>query len=252
MRLLIIRRAEELANADARFAAALRRRRIDPARINLLPGMAERDKLRRRGSDRVMVASVFLRDGVPPALDAEGLTLFINLTKSRVDSIADNGSSGEQERNAVAKLFGSPRTALPPLEIRQRLGTAVRVTGNVVTWDRWRLRVGLDPRSGLEVHDVAFRDDERWRPVLYSGSTSEIVAPYGDPSFATWYPRDEGDYGMGIYGGTPAVALNDAPANAIFVDGTMHDHLGRPNGLRQGAFDGFRDESTVVVCRDDD
>ncbi|MBC7897705.1 MAG: nickel transporter [Cytophagaceae bacterium] len=228
MRLLTIRRAEEIAQGDPRVVAALRRRGIDPARVNILPGGAERSKLVRRDGDRVVLAKVFLRDGLPPALDAEGLTLLINLTRARVDSIVDDGSSGERERRAVSQLLGSARPALPPLEVRQRLGTAVRVAGNVVTWDRWRFRVGIDPRSGLEVHDVAFRDGERWRPVLYSGSTSEIVAPYGDPAFGTWYPRDEGDYGMGIYGGTPAVTLNDAPANAVFLASTMHDHLGRP------------------------
>ena len=35
----------------------------------------------------------------------------------------------------------------------------------------------------------------------------------------TWYPRDEGDYGMGIYSQTSAVPLNDVPANAAFLDG---------------------------------
>jgi primary-amine oxidase len=64
--------------------------------------------------------------------------------------------------------------------------------------------------------------------VLYSGSVSEIIAPYGDSSFSTWYPRDEGDYGMGIYSQTSAVMGNDAPTNAAFLDATMHDHLGRP------------------------
>ena len=64
--------------------------------------------------------------------------------------------------------------------------------------------------------------------MLYSGSVSEIVAPYGDPAFGTWYPRDEGDYGMGLYGLTSAVAYNDAPANALFLPATMHDQMGRP------------------------
>src|SRR6185436_8264496 len=50
----------------------------------------------------------------------------------------------------------------------------------------------------------------------------------GDPNFSTWYPRDEGDYGMGIYSMSSAVELNDVPANATFLDATMHDHLGRP------------------------
>jgi primary-amine oxidase len=75
---------------------------------------------------------------------------------------------------------------------------------------------------------VWFEDARRRRSILYSGSVSEIIAPYGDPTFSTWYPRDEGDYGMGIYSMNSAVQLNDVPGNALFLASTMHDHLGRP------------------------
>ena len=78
------------------------------------------------------------------------------------------------------------------------------------------------------MHDVSFLDDGRARSVLYSGSVSEIIAPYGDPSFGTWYPRDEGDYGMGIYSQSSAVPFDDAPPNATFLPATMHDSRGRP------------------------
>ena len=82
--------------------------------------------------------------------------------------------------------------------------------------------------AGSRSTTCTFEDGARRRSVLYSGSVSEIVAPYGDPTFSTWYPRDEGDYGMGIYSMTSAVTLNDVPANAAFLASTMHDHLGRP------------------------
>src|SRR5206468_1832216 len=113
--------------------------------------------------------------------------------------------------SSTLKARAATRPALAPLTVAQPSGSSVRIAGSVITWDRWRLRVGVDPRRGLEVHDVAWIDGARRRPVLYSGSVSEIIAPYGDASFGTWYPRDEGDYGMGIYSQSSAVPLNDVP-----------------------------------------
>jgi primary-amine oxidase len=203
-------------------------RGIDTARVSVLVGLPERAKLRRRGTDRVVNGSVFLRDGIPNALSVPGVSLDINLTQGRLNEFTDGGGIAERADSAATKSLASPRAPLAPLVIQQSSGSAVGVAGNEVTWDRWRLRVGVDPRRGLEIHDVSFEDAGRRRPILYSGSISEIIAPYGDPTFSTWYPRDEGDYGMGIYSMNSAVQLNDVPANAVFLASTMHDHLGRP------------------------
>ena len=228
MRLLTIRRAEEAAHADPRWVAAMKSRGIDTARVSVLVRLGERAKLPRKGEDRVVDAGVWLRDGVPDALTVEGMTLNVNLTRGRLDGFINPPTPTVVKDSSALKALTNPRRALLPLSITQPQGTSVRIVGNEVTWDRWRLRVGIDPRRGLEVHDVSFRDGARQRSVLYSGSVSEIVAPYGDPAFGTWYPRDEGDYGMGLYGLTSAVAYNDAPANAVFLPATMHDQMGRP------------------------
>jgi primary-amine oxidase len=228
MRLLTIRRAEEIAHADPRWVKAMQSRSIDTARVDVLVGLNERAKLPRRGTDRVIHGNTFLRDGIPNALSVPGVAMEINLTQGRLESFSDSGSPLENGDPAAVKALATPRAPLASLVIQQASGTAARVSGNEITWDRWRLRVGVDPRRGLEIHDVSFDDAGRRRSVLYSGSVSEIIAPYGDPSFSTWYPRDEGDYGMGIYSMVSAVERNDVPANAIFLASTMHDHLGRP------------------------
>ena len=227
MRLLTIRRAEEIAHADERWVKALRARGIDTARVSVLVSLPERAKLPREGSDRVAHTFVWLRDGVPDGFVVNGLTMRVNLTKGRLESFADNGARIAVTDSSAKRALASPRAALRPLEIRQPAGSSVTIRGNEVAWDRWTFRVGVDPRLGLEVHDVSFADAGRRRPVLYSGSISEIIAPYGDPQFNTWYPRDEGDYGMGIYSMSSAVE-NDVPANSHFLSSTMHDHLGRP------------------------
>jgi primary-amine oxidase len=227
MRLLTIRRAEEIAHADPRWVAALRARGIDTARVSVLVGLPERAKLPIKGTDRVVPASVWLRDGVPDGYSVNGVGMSINLTQGRLDAFVDSHAPIAMTDSSAARALAAPRAALRPLEIRQPGGTSAVVRGNEVTWDRWTFRVGVDPRRGIEVHDVSFSDAGRQRPVLYSGSISEIIAPYGDPAFSTWYPRDEGDYGMGIYSMSSA-ADNDVPANTQFLSSTMHDHLGRP------------------------
>src|SRR5688572_25936160 len=222
MRLLTIRRAEEIAHADPRWVQAMRTRNIDTARVSVLVGLPERAKLPRKGSDRVVSASVWQRDAAPPNESVSGVSLQVNLTRGRLEEFSD----GQAQPATVNQV--TTRTALAPLNIIQPAGSSVRISGNVITWDRWRLRVGIDPRLGLEVHDVSFNDSGTQRAVLYSGAITEIVAPYGDSAFNTWYPRDEGDYGMGIYSMSSAVELNDVPANAAFLPATMHDHIGRP------------------------
>ena len=227
MRLLTIRRAEEIAHADARWVAAMRRRGIDTGRVSVLVSLPERARLSRKGTDRVANAFVWLRDGVPDGYVVNGVSMEVNFTQGRFESFEDDGSRLAVTDSSALRALAAPRRGLPPLEIRQAEGSSVAINGNEVTWDRWRFRVGVDPRLGIEVHDVSFTDAGRRRPVLYSGAISEIMAPYGDPTFSTWYPRDEGDYGMGIYSMSSAVE-NDVPANARFLSSTMHDHLGRP------------------------
>ncbi|HYV98455.1 MAG TPA: hypothetical protein VE967_13420 [Gemmatimonadaceae bacterium] len=228
IRLLTIRRVEEIAHADSRWVAAMRSRNIDTSRVSVLVDMAERQKLERRGTDRVVGGTVWLRDAAPGGLTVSGLSMQFNLTQGSFVTFTDAGTPLRASDAALRTALESPRVPLPPLVITQPGGSGVRIAANRISWDRWTLRVGVDPRRGLEIHDVSFTDGARQRPVLYSGSVTEIVAPYGDRNFSTWYPRDEGDYGMGIYSMSSAVALNDVPGNAQFLNATMHDAFGRP------------------------
>ena len=42
-------------------------------------------------------------------------------------------------------------------------------------WQKWQIRVGFTGREGLVLHDVAYDDDGRLRPVLYRASLAEMV-----------------------------------------------------------------------------
>ena len=53
----------------------------------------------------------------------------------------------------------------------------------MLTWQRWRLRVGFNSREGVVLHDVRYDDPTagRVRPVLHRASLVEMAVPYGDP-----------------------------------------------------------------------
>ena len=92
------------------------------------------------------------------------------------------------------------------------------------------IHFGVHPRRGVEIYDVAIVDGTQTRPVLYRAGLSELMTPYGDPDYVSWYPRDAGDYGMSLYSATRASAIvgADAPANATFAPAVFTDPKGRP------------------------
>src|SRR5262249_55021605 len=129
MRLLTIRRAEEIAHADPRWVSALKSRGIDTARVSVLVGLPERAKLPRRGTDRVVGAAMLLRDAIPNALGIDGLSLQVNLTQGRLESFSDAGVRARAADSAATRALASPRAPLGPLTIQQSADRSVRVTG---------------------------------------------------------------------------------------------------------------------------
>jgi primary-amine oxidase len=69
-----------------------------------------------------------------------------------------------------------PREDLKPLNVVQPEGPSFSVTDeNLVSWQKWRFRVGFNYREGMTVHDVRYDG----RPVFYRLSVSEMTVPYG-------------------------------------------------------------------------
>ena len=58
---------------------------------------------------------------------------------------------------------GPLRTDLKPLEITQPEGPSFEVDGNLVRWQKWSLRVGMDPLEGLVLYTVGYEDGGRVR-----------------------------------------------------------------------------------------
>jgi hypothetical protein len=125
MRLLTIRRAEEIAHADPRWVAALRTRNIDTARecaVGLLTCHA-------RFGTSMVNAAVFLRDGPADALSIPGLSLGVNLTQA-VDQFFAPGSARRRD-SASRRALAAPRAAhSAPTNSRR---PSARVTGNEIS-----------------------------------------------------------------------------------------------------------------------
>ena len=161
----------------------------------------------------------------------EGVVVYVNLNTKKVFKFTDTGvvprpksaiTPGSEESNHA-------REPLKRLQIIQPDGTNFRVQNNEVSWQNWRFRFALNGREGLVLYTVGYEDRGKLRPILYRGSLSEMVVPYGDPSEA-WYFRnafDEGEDSMGRYANSLEPEV-DAPSNATFFDATLADETGVP------------------------
>src|SRR5919108_369932 len=81
----------------------------------------------------------------------------------------------------ATRATGPLSTDLRAIHIAQPDGPSFTVEGNLVRWQRWSLRVSLDPHEGLVLHTVGYEDGGRTRPILHRASVSGMVVPYGDP-----------------------------------------------------------------------
>ncbi|KAJ5672169.1 hypothetical protein N7507_001296 [Penicillium longicatenatum] len=88
------------------------------------------------------------------------------------------------------------RTSTKPYQVVQPQGPSFKTDGNLVSWEKWTMRVGFNYREGLTLHDIRYDD----RSLFYRMSLSEMFVPYGDPRSP--FPRkgafDLGNDGAGI------------------------------------------------------
>ena len=89
-------------------------------------------------------------------------------------------------------IEGGLRQDVMPLNVIQPYGASFAVTGSLVEWQKWRFRVGFNPREGATIHDVWYDN----RSVFYRMSFSEMSVPYGDPR-APFHRKQAFDFGDG-------------------------------------------------------
>ena len=145
------------------------------------------------------------------ARPVEGLIVTFDLDAMEIVDIEDHGvvpmppTAGNYDERFMFDPNNRPaftefRDDVKPIEITQPDGPSFTVDGWHVTWQKWSLRIGFNPREGITLHEVTYTDRGETRPIMYRGSLSEMVVPYGDTSPTHWNKNvfDMGEVGMGF------------------------------------------------------
>ncbi|EEH21609.1 hypothetical protein PABG_03825 [Paracoccidioides brasiliensis Pb03] len=128
----------------------------------------------------------------------------------------------------VPELLGIKlRTDVKPLNVLQPEGPSFYVSNdNLIEWQKWRFRVGFNPREGATIHDVHYDG----RSILHRLSISEMTVPYGDPRppFQRKQAFDFGDGGAGRSANNLALGC-DCLGVIKYLDSFNVDASGRPS-----------------------
>jgi primary-amine oxidase len=140
------------------------------------------------------------------------------------------------------------REDLRPLEVSQPDGVSFTLDGNLLTWQRWSMRVGFNYREGLVLHTVGYDDDGRTRPIAHRLSIAEMVVPYRDPT-DDHYRRtayDIGEWGLGFM--TTSLELGcDCLGEIRYLDAHLHDTKGEPYTIRNAVC--IHEEDNAVLWK---
>jgi primary-amine oxidase len=187
------------------WTAALARRGItDLAQVQVDPWPAGTFGLAHEAGRRITRCLPFLRTSPEDngyARPIEGLMAVVDMGRAEVLEVIDldpvplppHAGSYYPEDN------GPLRTDLAPLHITQPEGPSFVVDGNLVRWQKWSFRVGMDPLEGLVLYTVGYQDGGAVRPLLFRASVSEMVVPYGHPGPTQFWKSafDAGEWGLG-------------------------------------------------------
>ena len=228
-------RAEAAIRADPGWRAAMAARgltepQIDLAFLHLWPTGNFGDKW--ETEHRILKGIAYLRD--TPEDNAygrpvEGLIAVVDLVEDRVLEVVDEPSPPPAP---TALRFdhehgGPPRQDLKPLDIVQSEGPSFTLDGQLLSWQKWQMRVSLHPREGLVLHQIGYEDGGRLRPICYRASLAEMVVPYGDPSIGHYFKNafDSGECGLGRM--TNSLELGcDCLGEITYLDAALTDERG--------------------------
>jgi primary-amine oxidase len=201
-----LKTVDEIVKADDGWRQAMARRGItDLGLVRACPLSAGNVGVPEERGRRVLHVLSFLQHRPTDhcwAHPIDGVVAYVDLIERRVIMLIDDEDLPipEEEGNADDPAYtGAARTTLRPIEITQPDGPSFSVDDDVVTWENWTFRVGFDPREGLVLHQISFRDGDRIRPIIYRASLAEMVVPYADPSPVRFWQSyfDAGEYLLG-------------------------------------------------------
>jgi primary-amine oxidase len=161
----------------------------------------------------------------------EGVVATVNLNTGKIVSFIDKGNVPFSKENwnydlkSLGKLLSPPKV----LKFLQPNGKSFQIKDNEISWQGWKFRYLMHPRSGLTLYQVTYDDGKNVRPVLYRASISEMVVPYGDPN-PTWSFRnafDVGEYNLGLLANTMELG-KEIPENGLLLDAVFANEQGEP------------------------
>jgi len=230
--------APELVKSDPRWQQAMARRGItDYTNILCLPLSAGPVVDPVFAGRRLLNVPCIDKSGAGNNLwgkPVENLMATVDVVNKAVLSVVDLGvvPAPPEIPSHAWKDSGQTRPVPKPVEIAAPQGTNITIDGGQVRWDKWSFHVRLDPRLGAVLSLIRYDDRGSLRDVAYELSASEMFVPYMDPS-PTWSFRDYmdiGEYGFGLLS-TQLRPGEDCPSSASFLDLTIADLKGEPEGL---------------------
>ena len=166
--------------------------------------------------------------------EVAGIFFVVDMEQKKIVRFTDYGAAPMPAPGLYYDSDGGP--SLPgtrPFLITQPDGPGFTIDDGEVSWQNWRFRFRLDPRSGPVINLVRVVDRGKQRSVLYEGNLSEMYVPYQDPE-ETWNSHvflDAGEYFSNTGSGgiiKPLQAGVDCPAYATFFSGTFFHENGAP------------------------
>ena len=215
-------------------AALDRRGVVDRSLVQIDPWPAGTFGLGHEEGRRITRCLAYLRESKDDngyARPLEGLLAFVDMGRGEVLEVLDLGAVPLPPKHGsyYPEHNGPLRTDLKPLEIVQPEGPSFEVDGNLVRWQKWSLRIGMDPLEGLVLWRIGYEDGGRIRPVVYRASVSEMVVPYGHPGpMHSWKSAfDAGEWGLGRMANSLTLGC-DCLGEIRYFDDVFADERGKP------------------------
>jgi primary-amine oxidase len=165
----------------------------------------------------------------------DGVVAHVDLNNGKVLRVVETAVSHVPQESGDytdPTVRGPERTTLKPIRITQPEGVSFRLDANVLRWQNWQVRVGFNGREGLTLHQLSFQDGDRLRPIMYRGSISEMVVPYGDPTPTHAWQNyfDVGEYQFGRLANSLELGC-DCLGEVTYIDAVVADDHGRPKKI---------------------
>ncbi|MGP8059582.1 MAG: primary-amine oxidase [Acidimicrobiales bacterium] len=230
--------AIEALKAHPEWQAAMRRRGVtDFDSVQIDPWPAGSFGVAHEKARRICRCLSYVRESPGDngyARPVEGVIGFVDMGRGEVLEVTDTGVVALPPERGSYYPEDQPtlRRDLKPLEITQPEGPSFSVEGNLVRWQRWSMRIAMDPLEGLVLHTVGYEDAGRARPILYRASVSEMVVPYGDPGPMHGWKNafDVGEWGLGRMANSLTLGC-DCLGEIFYFDHVYADERGRPHTL---------------------